>query len=74
MLRPTSMFIECLRKQIHQCAQYKLKIVYKTRQQKHKGKHFLKKIFFWFPCCSTREDLSIDVSITNVGLISTKLR
>ena len=27
---------------------------------------------FWFPCCSTREDLSIDVSITNVGLILTK--
>ena len=27
----------------------------------------------WFPCCSTREDLSIDVSITNVGLILTKL-
>ena len=29
---------------------------------------------FVFPCCSTREDLSIDVSITNVGLILTKLR
>ena len=29
---------------------------------------------FWFPCCSTREDLSVDVSITNVGLILTKLR
>ena len=27
-----------------------------------------------FSCCSTREDLSIDVSITNVGLILTKLR
>ena len=27
-----------------------------------------------FPCCSTREDLSIDVSITIVGLILTKLR
>ena len=26
------------------------------------------------PCCSTSEDLSIDVSITNVGLILTKLR
>ena len=37
---------------------------------------FLKKkiIFFWFPCCSSREDLSVDVSITNVGLILTKLR
>ena len=28
---------------------------------------------FGFPCCSTREDLFIDVSITNVGLILTKL-
>ena len=27
-----------------------------------------------FPCCSTREDHSIDVSITNVGLILTKIR
>ena len=26
----------------------------------------------WFSCCSTREDLSIDVSITYVGLIMTK--
>ena len=26
-----------------------------------------------FPWCSTREDISIDVSITNVGLISSKL-
>ena len=29
---------------------------------------------FGFPWCSTHEDLSIDVSITNVGLILTKLR
>ena len=29
---------------------------------------------FGFPWCNTREDLSIDVSITNVGLILTKLR
>ena len=29
---------------------------------------------FIFPWCSTREDHSIDVSITNVGLILTKLR
>ena len=35
----------------------------------------LKKIqIFGFPCRSTREDLSIDVSFTNVGLILTKLR
>ena len=37
--------------------------------------NFLKKIhIFGFPWCSTREDHSIDVSITNVGLILTKLR
>ena len=36
---------------------------------------FKKKNQFWgFPWCSTRKDLSIDVSITNVGLILTKLR
>ena len=27
---------------------------------------------FWFPCCSTREHLSVDISITYVGLILTK--
>ena len=27
---------------------------------------------FWFPCCSTREDLSVALSITYVGLILTK--
>ena len=38
-------------------------------------KLFWKKItIFGFPLCSTREDLSIDASITNVGLILTKLR
>ena len=38
--------------------------------------NFFEKIFqiFGFPWCSPREDLSIDVSITNVGLILTKLR
>ena len=34
---------------------------------------FLNQIIM-FPCSSTLEDLSIDVSITNVGLILTKLR
>ena len=29
---------------------------------------------FEFPCCSAREDFSIDVSIANVGLILTKIR
>ena len=46
---------------------------------RHKSKfefrNFLKKNpIFGFPWCSTRVDLSIDVSITNVGLILTKLR
>ena len=43
--------------------------------------HFRQFLTFWnffhifgFPWCSTREDHSIDVSITNVGLILTKLR
>ena len=33
-----------------------------------------KKQIFMFQCCSTREDLSIDESITIVGLILTNLR
>ena len=45
------------------------------RKSKFEFRTFLKKKnqilgFLW---CSTREDLSIDVSITNVGLILTKL-
>ena len=76
MLRPNSMFMDCRRKQTHQCALYKVKIIYyQTRQQKHSGKNFLKKInLFWFPWCSTRENLSIHVPITPVRLILTKLR
>ena len=51
----------------------------KTSQTKYKSKFnfefFLKKNqIFMFPWCSTREDLSIDVLITNIGLILTKLR
>ena len=47
----------------------------------HKSKYKLNSIsnflgkkikFFWFPCCSTPKDLSIDVSITYVGPILTK--
>ena len=43
-------------------------------QVKSQFQTFLKKKikFLGFPCCSTHEDLSIDASITNVGLILTK--
>ena len=43
-------------------------------KSKYKSKFDFKNHIFGFPCCSTRDDLSIDVSITNVGLILTKLR
>ena len=43
----------------------KSKFVFRTFKKKNQ--------IFGFPWCSTREDLSIDVSITNVGLILTKL-
>ena len=46
-----------------------------VKSQKFEFQTFLKKNpIFGYPWCSTREDLSIDVSITNVGLILTKLR
>ena len=47
----------------------------KTKYKSNSISNFLEKKnhnFFWFPCCSTREDLSVDVSITNAGLILTK--
>ena len=49
MLRPTWIFIDCIRKQTHQCAHNELKIVNKTWQQKHLGKYvlfFVKKVKF----------------------------
>ena len=46
---------------------------HKSKYKTNSISNFLKKIqFFWFPCCSTCEDLSVDISITNVGLILTK--
>ena len=63
MLRPTSWMISALQ--------------HKSKYQSNSISNFFEKKknqIFWFPCCSTREDHSIDVSITNVGLISTKLR
>ena len=47
------------------------------QKSKFEFRTFLKKKknqIFGFPWCSTREDHSIDVSITNAGLILTKLR
>ena len=46
------------------------------QKSKFEFRTFLKKKnpIFGFPWCSTSEDLSIDVSITNVGLILKKLR
>ena len=47
---------------------------FSTSQNSNFKLFWKKNQIFGFPCCSTREDLSIDVSITNVGLILTKLR
>ena len=49
---------------------------HKSKYKSNSISNFLKKKnqIFGFPWCSTREDLSIDVSITNVGLIMTNLR
>ena len=47
-------------------SKYKLKFNFKLFSKKNQ--------IFGFPWSSTREDLSIDVSITNVGLILTKIR
>ena len=45
----------------------------KKKQVKTQFRIFLSQIFM-IPCCSILEDLSIDVSIANIGLILTKLR
>ena len=67
MLRPTRM-ISALR---HKSKfNFELK---KKKQVKTQFRIFLSQ-FFMIPCCSILEDLSIDVSIANVGLILTKLR
>ena len=49
---------------------------HKSKYKSNSISNFLEKKnhIFWFPCCSTREDLSVDGSITNEGLIMTKLR
>ena len=46
---------------------------HKSKYKSNSISNFKKIIqIFWFPCCSTREDHSVDSSITNVGLILTK--
>ena len=45
---------------------------HKSKYKSNSISNLKKNQIFWFPCCSTREDLSVDVSITNVGLILTK--
>ena len=47
---------------------------HKSKYKSNSILNFLKKKnqIFWFPCCSTREDLSVDVSISYEGLILTK--
>ena len=68
LLRPTWMISSLWHKS--KCkSKFNFELKKKTSQTKYKSK-----FNFVFPCCSTREDLSIDVSITNVGLILTKLR
>ena len=47
---------------------------HKSKYKSNSILNFLEKKnqIFWFPWCSTCEDLSVDVSITYVGLILTK--
>ena len=56
MLRPTWMILALRHK-----SKYKSNSISNFFEKKNQ--------FYWFPCCSTREDLSVDVSITYVGLI-----
>ena len=61
---------------INQCAQYKLKKLFTKHDSRNtQVSVFFKKINYLasHAVVGTREDLSIDVSITTVGLISTKL-
>ena len=59
MLRPTWMISALQHK-----SKYKSNLISNFFEKKNQ--------IFWFPCCSTREDLFVDISITYVGLILTK--
>ena len=63
-LKGTTMHPQC--HHIGACLRHKSKFKFLTFWEKFK--------FFGFSCCSTHEDLSIDASITNVGMVLTKLR
>ena len=78
LLRPTWMISSLWHKSKYE-SKFNFELKKKTSQTKYKSKFEFRTILkkkqqtFEFPCCSTREDLSIDVSITIVGLILTKL-
>ena len=62
MLRPTWMLISALQHKSKYKSKFNFELFWKQIQ------------VFGFSCCSTRENFSIDLSFTNVGLILTKLR
>ena len=82
LLRPTWMISSLWHKSNSYKSKFNFELKKKTSQTKYKSKFNFE--FFWkkksdfyhfmFPCCSTREDLSIEVSTTIVELILTKLR
>ena len=77
LLRPTWMISSLWQKSKYK-SKFNFELKKKAGQTKYKSKfnfNFFEKKnkTFMFPCCSTREDLSIDVSITIAGLILTKL-
>ena len=60
MLRPRYLNVDLI-----SSAQVKIQVKFNFELEK-------KNQISWFSCCSTREDLFVDVSITYVGLILTK--
>ena len=76
MMRPTWMFMDSIRKQIYQCAQYKLKIVYKTTAETLRKHFFYNKInFLCFHAVLLVKNFPIMYQLlATVGVILTKLR
>ena len=77
LLRPT-WIISSLQHKSKYKSKFNFELKKKTSQKKYKSKFnfifFFLNQFLGFPWCSTRKNLSIDVAITIVGLILTKLR